>query len=305
MISRLLKGLKQPRVAICHLITVSNCFNWLSDENYLKMLWRIKFKHKLNLNSPKTYNEKLQWLKLYNRQPEYKKMVDKYAVKQYVAGMIGSEHIVPTLGVWDSINEIDWDGLPNQFVIKTTNGGGGWGVVVCKDKSNFDRKKAIKILKKSLKQDIYKSFREWPYKDMKKRILAEKYLEEPTFSSLRDFKVMCFDGKVKLIEYHEGRYTDNHTQDFYDCNWKKTTITQGSYGAFSPYNADRPSCLEEMIELSEKLANGIPHIRVDWYYVDSRLYFGELTFFDGSGMCPWDKYEDDLLMGSWITLPPK
>ena len=275
---------------------------FLDDRHCLELLFKYKMDYKLDLENPRTYNEKIQWLKLYDHRPEYHIMVDKYDVKDYVRNLIGEEYVIPTFGLWNSIGEINWLGLPDKFVIKTTHGGGGGGVVICKDKKAFDIDNAKSILKKSWKQDIYKSLREWPYKGIKKRIIAEALLEESGLESPHDYKVMCFDGKVKLIEFHEGRYTDNHTQDFYDRDWKKTTISQGSYGETSPNIAERPQCLDKMVELSEILAKGIPHVRVDWYIVNNQLYFGELTFFDGSGLCPWDKYEDDLLMGSWITL---
>lgn len=275
------------------------------DSLYLRLLFKYRVGYSLDLENPKSFNEKLQWLKLYNHRPEYKMMVDKSEVKKYVTQKIGGEHVIPTYGVWDNIDQIAWDSLPNQFVVKTTHGGGGGGVVVCKDKSKLDIKNAKNVLKRSMKQDIYKSLREWPYKDMKKRVIAEKLLEEDGQDTPRDYKVLCFDGKVKLIEFHEGRYSNHHTQDFYDREWNLTQITQGSYGDFNTIPSPKPALLDEMIQLSEVLAENIPHVRVDWYIVENKLYFGELTFFDGSGLCPWDRYEDDVLMGSWITLPDK
>jgi hypothetical protein len=222
-----------------------------------------------------------------------------------VSNKIGQQYVITTLGVWDNANLINWDVLPDKFVLKSTNGGGGIGVIICKNKEILDKNDAIKRLNHSLAQDIYKSHREWPYKNVSHQIIAEELLEEPSKTSPDDYKVMCFDGKVKLIEYHVGRYSEHHTQDFYDRDWNKTAITQGAYGEFSEEVAPRPALLEEMIRLSEILAEGIPHCRVDWYLVNNKLYFGEITFFDGSGLCPFDKYEDDLLLGSWITLPEK
>lgn len=295
--------LKHPRVT--YKVVLMKCSFLFPAAIYLRMLYFLETGKRLNLRNPQSYNEKLQWLKLYNHRPEYTKMVDKYEVKDFVSKRIGEEYIIPTLGVWNSIKEIDWNILPNQFVIKTTHGGGGVGIVICKDKKTFDKGAAISHLKKYFNQNIYRSLREWPYKDIKKRIIAEKLLSEPGISSPKDYKVMCFDGKVKLIEYHEGRYSEHHTQDFYDRDWNLTKITQGSYGEFNTNPSPKPALLDKMIKLSEELAEGIPHIRVDWYIVEDHLYFGELTFFDGSGLGPWDRYEDDLLMGSWITLPEK
>ena len=275
----------------------------IPDKLYLSILYKIKFGHFINYKNPKTYNEKLQWLKLYNRKPEYKKMVDKYAVKEYVSNLIGKEYIIPTYYVWDDIKEIDWESLPDKFVIKTTNGGGSSGVIICKDKAKLNISETEKRLKHALKLNIYKSYREWPYKGMRKRVIAEQLLEEENQETPHDYKVMCFDGKVKLIEFHEGRFSEHHTQDFYDREWNLTEITQGSYGEYNTIASPRPELLDEMIRLSEMLADGIPHIRVDWYIVNNHLYFGELTFFDGSGLCPFDRYEDDLLLGSWIPIP--
>lgn len=297
----LLKNNRSEFIASC----IQKCNFLFDDITYLKLLYRYKIGKSLNLENPQTFNEKLQWLKLYNHRLEYKVMVDKYEVKKYVSQIIGDEYVIPTYGCWDDIGKIDWKSLPLQFVIKTTHGGGGGGIVVCKDKKQFDIKQAERILRRSMKQDIYKDLREWPYKDMKKRIIAEKLLSEEGQDSPHDYKVMCFNGKVKLIEFHEGRYSERHTQDFYDREWNLTPITQGSYGEYNTTPAPKPELLDKMIHLSEILAKGIPHVRVDWYIVENHLYFGELTFFDGSGLCPWDKYEDDLLMGSWITLPEK
>lgn len=282
---------------------VKNLGFLLSDKKYLELIFKFKVGYPLNLDNPRTYNEKLQWLKLYCHRPEFTTMVDKYDVKDYVSGKIGSEYVIPTLGVWDSPDQIEWCALPERFVLKTTQGGGSCGVIICKNREKLNRTKVANDLRTAQKYNIFKEFREWPYKNVKSRIIAEELLEEPEFEAPRDYKVMCFDGKVKLIEYHEGRFTENHTQDFYDRNWNKTSITQGAYGELSSQIAERPECLDKMIELSEILSKDLPHVRVDWYFVKGNLYFGELTFFDGSGLCPWDRYEDDLLMGSWITLP--
>lgn len=299
----LLKYIKHP-LSLCDSL-VAHFGKWLPDSLYLKLRFRFHMNKRLNLNNPQTFSEKLQWLKLYNHRPEYKKMVDKYEVKKFVSEMIGEDYVVPTYGMWNDYRQIDWNSLPDQFVLKTTHGGGGSGVIICKNKSSFEVDSAINTIKKSLKQDIYKSLREWPYKDMKKRIMAEQLLVEPGQAYPHDYKVMCFGGKVKLIEYHEGRFTDSHTQDFYDRDWNLTKITQGSYGLFNTMPSPKPVLLDQMIRLSEVLSNGIPHVRVDWYIVNNHLYFGEMTFFDGSGFCPFDRIEDELLLGSWIELPSK
>ncbi len=276
---------------------------FFSDRKYLELLFPMRTGYKLNLDNPTTYNEKLQWIKLYDRNPAYCMMVDKYDVKGYIAKIIGEDFVIPTIGIYNNFDEINFNDLPSQFVLKCTHDSGG--IVICDDKSCFDISKARKILNTGLKRNYYYDNREWPYRDLKPRIIAEQYMKDENTNTLNDYKVLCFNGVAKLIELHQGRYSNNHTQDFYDRNWKKTQITQGTYGKVSNEIAERPALLDDMIKLSEKLAANIPHVRVDWYIVNNHLYFGELTFFDGSGLNPWDRYEDDLLMGSWITLPDK
>ncbi len=304
MINRFYYYFTHPRILFSRLLyKVSWAFP--NERKYLECLYFIKTGKKLNLNSPKSYNEKLQWLKLYNRRPEYHKMVEKYDAKQWVTSVIGKDYIIPTYGLWNKVEEIEWDKLPKQFVIKNTNCGGGFGVFICKDKESFDIKTASIQLKKGMQIDLYKGNCEWPYKDIPHRIIAEAYIEEGEGKDLHDYKVMCFDGQPKLIEYHSDRHSNRHKQDFYDINWKKTDITQGGYGEYSTMSDPKPECFEKMLELSSKLSKGIPHCRVDWYIAKGKLYFGEITFFDGSGFVPWDRKEDELLLGSWINLPEK
>lgn len=281
-----------------------NIARLLPDKLYLSIKFYNRFGYWMNWDHPKTYNEKMQWLKLYNRRPEYTIMVDKVKVKDWVAAKIGNDYIVPTLGVWKSATEVDFAELPNRFVIKC-NHNSGMGMYICKDKSKTNVENIRKGLKKGMQENYVIQNREWPYKNVPHRILAEQFLEEKGKQTLDDYKVMCFDGKVKLIELHEGRFTDNHTQAFYDRDWKLTSITQIGYGKVAKEVAKCPSLLDEMIRLSEILAKDIPHVRVDWYIVNNHLYFGEMTFFDGSGFDSWGSQEDDLLLGSWIKLPEK
>lgn len=270
------------------------------DELYVKLDYFFAFKHKLNLNNPQAFNEKLQWLKLYDRNPAYTKMVDKYAVKEYVGNLIGFEYIIPTIGVWERFDDIDFGVLPNKFVIKCTHDSGG--LVICKDKQNFNIEKAKKKIVKCLRRNYYIGTREFPYKDITPRILAEAYMEDISTKSLVDYKVLCFNGKAKLIELYLGRYSNNLTLDFYDTNWVKTTLSQGTFGPNSDMNYPRPVNLEKMIEFSEMIAKDMAHCRVDWYEINGRLYFGEITFYDGSGLSPFDDINDELLLGSWIDL---
>lgn len=299
LFEKLVKGLKNPRKALFAVIP-GKFWHKLEDEPYLRFMYHAYTGRKLELNQPKRFNEKLQWIKLYNRNPEYTMMVDKYAVREYIAKAVGEQYLIPLLGVWKDPDAIDFDALPDQFVLKC-NHNSGLGMCICKDKSKLDIEKVRNGLRQGLAQDYYIYGREWPYKNVKRRIIAEQYMDDGS-GELRDYKVMCFDGEPKLIQYHQGRF-DYHTQDFYDAQWNHLPISQGC--PLSENLLEKPVFLEEMLELSRKLAKNIPHVRADWYYVSGQLYFGELTFFDASG---FDEFEPDHwneIVGSWITLPEK
>lgn len=276
-------------------------FKEINDEEYLKRMFKCSMKKELNLDNPQTFNEKLQWLKLYDRKPEYTTMVDKYAVKKYVADIIGEEYIIPTLGVWNHFDEIDFDKLPNQFVLKCTHDSGG--IVICKDKNKLDLKSAKKKIEKCLKRNYYWSSREWPYRDVKPRIIAEKFLSDEGKEDLADYKVLCFHGEPKIIEVHMGRFNANHTADNYDTFWNKTDIEQLDLPKTNEL-MPKPVFLDEMLHLSRLLSKDLIHIRVDWYFTNNRLYFGELTFYDGSGYNQFCGNADEFL-GSLIKLPIK
>ena len=280
-------------------------FNFLfPDKLYLQLLYRLKMERWPNLKNPQLFTEKLQWLKLYNRKPEYTTMVDKYAVKEYVAGIIGERYIIPTLGVWDNPEDIDWDKLPDKFVLKTTHGGGGSGVVICKDKDTLNRQDAIEKLSLSMKQDIYARLREWPYKNVRKRIIAEKYMEDKEFhSDLPDYKFFCFNGEPKVVLVASNRFT-THNFDYYDMQFHHLSITSTA-GNNSAVELSKPNHFEEMKELARKLSKGLPHARVDLYDTDKNIYFGEITFFDSSGFDNMSSDVVDMEWGSWITLPNK
>lgn len=277
------------------------------DKLYLKWLFRLKMGYKLNLDNPQTFNEKLQWLKLYNRKPEYTTMVDKYEAKKYVSNIIGEEYIIPTIGVWDSIDDIDWDSLPNQFVLKTTHGGGSSGVVICKDKSTFDYTSAKRRLRNSLKIDIYRLLREWPYKNVKKRIIAEvlmtedKSLNNPD-GDLIDYKFYCFNGVAMAVLIATDRHSESGVCfDYFDKDFNHYPFEQG--GSNSKKYIERPKYLNEMWEVAEKLSVGLPHVRVDLYCIQDHIYFGELTFFDSSGIAAFTPQDWDCIFGDWIDLP--
>lgn len=278
-------------------LAVLGFFNWLPDKQYLHVQYWACMGKRLNLKEPNTFNEKLQWLKLYNRRPEYTMMVDKYEVKKYVADKIGEEYIIPTLGVWERFDEIDFDCLPDQFVLKCTHDSGG--LVIVKDKSKFDKNVAKKEIEACLKRKYYLQNREWPYKNVKPRIIAEKYMEDSLSAELRDYKYFAFNGSAEVMFIATDRGTDTRF-DFYDADFKHLPIVNGYPNASK--EICKPVNFEKMKELAERLSIGIPHLRVDFYEVNGRVYFGELTFYHWSGMMPFEPESWDQKLGEQIDL---
>lgn len=272
------------------------------DEKYLKLLYRARLGKPLDLDNPSTFNEKLQWLKIHDRNPLYTKLVDKAAVKPWVAERIGWEHIVPTLGVWDSFNEIDFGSLPDRFVLKCTHDSGG--LAICRDRATFDMRKARERIERSLARNYYWPGREWPYKNVPPRILAEEYLDVADTADLPDYKYFCFDGKAKAMFVATERFADTETKfDFFDMDYRHLPFTNGHP------NADeipkRPDAFETMARAAEILSDGIPQVRVDFYESDGGFYFGEMTFFHWGGMMPFEPEAWDETFGSWIRLPKR
>lgn len=303
---KILKYLKNPKlipIYFKHKRLNGKYGKSLNDEEFLKKKFRLCIGKELNLENPQTFNEKLQWLKLYDRKPEYTQMVDKYEAKKWIAERIGEEYIIPTLSVWDSFDEIDFDKLPNQFVLKTTHDSGG--VVICRDKNNFDKKEAKKKLEKSLKRNYYWHGREWPYKNVKPRILAEVYMVDESGYELKDYKFFCFNGKMKVFFVAKDRQKEGEETkfDFFDENFEHLPFTNGHPNSEPPYF--KPENFEKMKELAEKLSQGIPHLRVDFYNINGRIYLGELTFSHWSGFVPFEPEEWDYTLGSWLELPKK
>ena len=274
----------------------------LPDELYLKVKFRQLMGKKLNLKNPQTFSEKLQWLKLYDRRPEYTTMVDKYAVKGYVAKIIGDEYIIPTLGVWDRPEDIDWDSLPNQFVLKCTHDSGG--LVICRDKSKLDKKAATTKLRKTLKQNYYRKWREWPYKNVPRRIIAEQYIEPaPDLKDLPDYKFFCFDGEVKALFVATDRQKEGEEVkfDFFDADFNRLPFKQGHEHA--EVTPRKPKNFEVMKKAAAQLSKGLPHARVDLYEVGDKVLFGEITLFHFSGLVPFRPEEWDKAFGDMLTLP--
>lgn len=277
--------------------------NWVPDSLYLKVLYRVIMGRKLNLKNPKEYNEKLQWLKLNDRKPEYSTMVDKYEVRGYIEDLLGDKYLIPCLGIYDSVDDIDIDALPDRFVLKCTHDSGS--VEICKDKSSFDIEGARHRLSQAMKRNYYATYREWPYKYVKPRIIAEGYLEGDG-GDLKDYKVMCFNGEAKIIEVHENRFVEGkvHTQTFYDKEWNIVPLTQVETVTVDR-PGERPRQLDEIIRLSELIAKDMYHARIDWYIEGDKIYFGEITFFDGSGFESFSTPEMERMLGDMIKLPEK
>lgn len=276
---------------ISHLVT--------SDRLYLKMMYYLQFGRSLDLNNPKTFNAKLQWLKLYNRNPEYIKMVDKYEAKKYVSSIIGDEYIIPTISVYSSVEEIDLEKLPMQFVLKCTHDSGG--VVICKNKDSFDIKESFDKLRRGLKYNFYYANREWPYKYVKPRIIAEQYMEDKSTGELRDYKFFCFNGVVKFFKIDYDRFV-NHHANYYSPNGDLLPFGEARISPIPNKQLSLPSRLYEMISFAEKLSENIPFLRVDFYEIDGHVYFGELTFFPDSGYGKWTSCEWDNKIGEYIDL---
>lgn len=273
------------------------------DKKYLELLFKYRMGYKLNLQNPQTYSEKLNWLKLYDRNPLYTKLVDKYEVKKFVEERAGQQYVIRTLGVWNTPEEIEWESLPNSFVLKTTHGGGNSGVVVCKDKSKMDRQKALRKLSMSMMQDLYKDSREWPYKNVPKRIIAEEYIEDEKTKELRDYKFFCFDGNVEFLFIGSERQKPGEDVkfDFFDKDFNHLVIRQGHPN--SKKLPEKPSRFNEMKVLASKLSAGIPHVRVDLYEANGQVYFGEMTFYHFGGVVPFEPQKWDYEFGKLIKLP--
>lgn len=273
--------------------------NWMSDEAYLKLVYRWRTGKKLNLENPVTFNEKLQWLKLYDRKPEYTMMADKYAVRKYIADTIGEEYLIPLLGVWEDPDEIDFDALPDQFVLKC-NHNSATGLCICKDKSKLDIEKVKKELRKGLKENYFWGGREWQYKDIPRKIICEKYMDDGSGDALQDYKFFCFNGVPKLMYVTKEASTDPGV-DFFDMDFNFIPLKMG-WPNFCE-RTEKPKNFALMKEISAQLSKNIPILRVDFFEINGILYVGELTFFHSSGFDPITPNEYDIWMGNEIILP--
>ena len=295
--SKILKAFKDPYWAFG--VILRRLFSrFMSDETFVRWEYFSGMGKFPNLNHPVTYNEKLQWLKLNDIHPEYSRIVDKYEAKEFVRTIIGNEHIIPTLGIWESWDEIDFGILPEKFVLKTTHDSGG--VAVCKDKSNKTLRKAKKKICKSLKHNYFYEHREYPYKGIKPRIIAEQFMVDESGTELKDYKFFCFNGVPKMLFVATDRPFDTRF-DFFDIEWNHLPFKQGH--PLATKEIRKPVGFEKMKELSTKLSQGFPHVRVDLYDINGQIYFGELTFFHFSGNVPFEPKEWDYKIGEWLELP--
>lgn len=274
----------------------------VNDKFYLRLSYRCTMGKPLDLKSPKLFSEKLQWLKLYYRNDNFTCYVDKYEVKAWISEKLGEEHVVPTLGVWNKAEEIEWGSLPNQFVLKCSHDSGG--IVICKDKGKIDKGAACLLLNKCLNHDYSKNGREWPYKNVHRRIFAEKYMVDSLTGELRDYKFFCFNGVVRFFKIDFDRFI-KHRANYYDPNGKFVDMGEVICPGKREADIKIPENLEEMIKKAEILSQGIPFVRVDFYNCQGKIYFGEMTFFPASGMELLYPDDCDKNWGKLLELPTK
>ena len=272
--------------------------NWMSDERYLKIIYKLVFKKNLDLENPKTFNEKLQWLKLNEHNPYYTEIVDKYEVKEIVKNIIGEEYIIPTLGIYNNFDEINFEDLPEQFVLKCTHDSGG--ISICSDKTKYNKDKVKKEIQNRMKKNFYYRFREWPYKNVKPRIIIEKYLSDnDKNNSLNDYKFMCFNGKVKLCLVCSDRF-NGLKETFFDEEWNILDLKRINHEIDD--SIKKPKNFEQMKILAEKLSKNFKFLRVDFYEVNEKIYFGELTLYPAGGMEKFQPQKWDEILGEYLNI---
>ena len=276
--------------------------NHIDDSLYLETKYKIYMKTNLNLSDPKTFNEKLQWLKIHNRKPEYTMLADKYKVREYISKKIGEEFLIPLLGVRDNPNEIDFDSLPNKFVLKC-NHNSGLGMCICKDKSNLNIKKVKRNLRRGLKQDYYITGREWPYKNIQRKIISEKYMVNDSNSNeFTDYKFFCFNGYVDCVMVCLDRNSGDPKFYFFDKDWKLKRLNKRGKEAPKDFTIPKPECIDDMFDIASRLSEGFPFVRVDLYQSYGKIYFGEMTFYPDSGFDNNILKESDDYLGNLIDL---
>ncbi len=273
-------------------------YRFLPEKKHLDIMFYKIFGRHIDWENPKSFNEKLQWLKINDRNPEHIKLVDKYAVREYIKEAIGEEYLIPLIGVWDKVDDIDFDSLPDSFVLKCTHGSGC--NIVCSDKSKLNIKEAKKKLKKWMKINYYYLSREWPYKAVKPRIICEKFMRDCSSDDLRDYKFFCFNGKMKCGFVASERQTDDVKFNFFDREWNELPFE--NYHLKLKEAIDKPINFSKMIELSEILSSDEIFLRVDFYEINDKIFFGELTFYHGAGFLPFNPEKYDYILGDWLKL---
>ena len=272
---------------------------YLSDRLYLQLVFRVRMGYKLNLDEPATYSEKLQWLKLNDRHLEYSDYVDKIRVKEYVASKIGESHIIPTLGVYNSVEEIDFSTMPNRWVLKTSHDSGG--VFICKDNSSVSATQIYNAIGKNWMNNYFKYNLEYPYANVTPRLLVEAYIEDESEYELKDYKFFCFNGEPKFLFVATDRSAKCETKfDFFDLDWNHLPIINGHPNSLKELS--KPDNFDEMINIAKILSRGFRHVRVDLYNVKGKIYFGELTFFHFSGMEPFEPIDWDYKLGEYLEI---
>ncbi len=301
---------KHPRVVFEYL----NAFGWLKrlpDKKWVELMWWSRTGGKIDLENPKGFNEKIQWLKLYDRKSEYTILVDKYLVREYVKEKIGEKHLIPLIGVWNDPDEIDFNLLPNQFVLKCTHNS-GLGMFMCKDKAKCDILVVKSDLKRALSTKNYYASREWAYKNVHPRIIGEKLIEDKDSAiwggTLLDYKFYCFNGIPKFLYVGSNAFSDGIKGElklsFFDLNWKPTPFYRNDHKPLA-INVGQPERFDEMIQIARTLSDGIPFVRVDLYWVNNQILFSEMTFYPGGGYGLFYPKEWELKLGDMITLPEK
>jgi len=298
---KIIHGIKHPKLILLFFLKLK-ISRIIPDNLFLRIKYKLIMRTSLNLTNPKSFNEKLQWLKLNDRKSEYVQMVDKYEVRQYISEKIGDQYLIPLLGVYDFYDQIDFDSLPNQFVLKPNHTSGD--VFICKDKSSINYPQLRKLVNKWLKRNYYWVHREWPYKNIQPKIICEKFMVDESGTELKDYKIMCFNGKAKCLFVGLNRNSPTGLNvDFYDMDWNPLPFER--HYPSSGEKIPKPKTFDKMVTFAEKLAKDVPFVRVDFYEVNGKLYFGELTFYPGSGFEEFTPEKYDYELGSWLDLPNK
>lgn len=296
---RVFKKIFCPR-KIFFVIGIRGGYRFLNDKSYLKLMYYCRFGKKLNLKNPESFNEKIQWLKLNDRNPLYTKLVDKYEVKKYVSDKIGEQYVIPTLGIWNSFDKIDFESLPDKFVLKCTHDSGG--LVICHNKDDLNILDIKNRINKSLKRNYYWAGREWPYKNVKPRVIAENYMENAQGKGLVDYKFYCFNGQPQFLYISEG--LDNHKTariSFLKMNWENEDFQRSDYLPFEKIPI-KPDNFDHMVALVKELAADFEFIRVDMYSISGKVYFSELTFYPCSGFMLFSPADADDRVGDYLKL---